>query len=89
MLSDAGKRGGRSEYGVAYELAPALQKVYRRLGHDLPRLNRTNDWRVPLPATFIVGMDGQVVGAHVEPVAHRRWEPSDVVQVLENLRVHA
>ena len=88
MLSDTGN-GVADAYGVAYELAPALQKVYRRLGHDLPRLNRTGDWRVPLPATFIIGTDGRIVRAHVEPVAHRRLEPSEVVTTLDGLRVHA
>ena len=27
-------------------------------GMDLPRLNGTGDWRVPLPATFVIGADG-------------------------------
>jgi peroxiredoxin len=72
-------------YGVAYELAPALRTLYARLGHDLPRLNRTGDWRVPLPATFIIDAKGLVVRAHVEPVAHRRLEPAEVVRSLQNL----
>ncbi len=83
VLSDAGNAVADS-YGVAYELAPALQKIYRRLGHDLPRLNRTGDWRVPLPATFILGAGGRVLSAHVEPVAHRRLEPGAVIQVLQD-----
>ena len=88
MLSDSGNAVADS-YGVAYELAPALRNVYRRLGHDLPRLNRTGDWRVPLPATFLIGTDGRVVHAHVEPVAHRRLEPAAIVHMLEGLRVDA
>lgn len=81
--------GVAERYGVAYELAPALREVYLRLGHDLPRLNKTGNWRVPLPATFIIGQDQRIIRAHVEPVAHRRLEPSEVVQTLEELRVSA
>ena len=77
------------EYGVAYELAPALRSLYARLGHDLPAINRTGTWRVPLPATFIVGVDGRVVHADVQRVAHRRMEPADVVRIVENLSVIA
>ncbi len=88
VLSDAGNAVAE-EYGVAYELAPVLQRVYRRLGHDLPRLNRTGNWRVPLPATFVIGSDGRVLSAHVDPVAHRRLEPGEVVATLEDLRVNA
>ena len=93
VLSDLGNQVAE-RYGVAYELAPALRALYSRLGHDLPKLNHTGDWRVPLPATFVIGTDGLVVRAHVEPVAHRRLEPSDVVQTLkelqrESVHVHA
>ena len=87
VLSDAGNAVADA-YGVAYELAPSLQKVYRRLGHDLPRLNKTGDWRVPLPATFIIGTDGRVLGAHVEPVAHRRLEPGAALRTLQDQVVH-
>ncbi len=83
VLSDLGNHVAE-QYGIAYELAPALRALYARLGHDLPRLIRTGDWRVPLPATFIVGRDGRVAQAHVEPL-HRRLEPAEVVQKLETL----
>ncbi len=88
MLSDRGNAVAE-QYGVAYEPPPAVRHLYIRLGHDLPRLNDTGNWRVPLPATFIVGQDGRVVRAHVEPVAHRRLEPAEVIRTLETLRVHA
>ncbi len=88
VLSDLGNQVA-DQYGVAYELAPALRRIYARLGHDLPKLNQTGDWRVPLPATFIIGSDGRVVKAHVEPTAHRRLEPEQVLTVLDRLRVDA
>ncbi len=88
MLSDQGNAVA-DQYAVAYELAPALRTLYDRLGHDLPTINRTGDWRVPLPATFIIGTDGRIVHADVQPVAHRRMEPAAVVRMLESLPVHA
>ena len=88
VLSDHGNAVA-DEYGVAYDLAPALRALYARLGHDLPRRNGTGNWRVPLPATFVIGTDGRVSHADVQPVAHRRMEPAAVVRALESLRVHA
>ena len=88
VLSDAGNVVSE-RYGVAYDLAPALRGLYTRLGHDLPTINRTGDWRVPLPATFIVGSDGCIVHSDVQPVAHRRMDPADVVRVLDKLPVNA
>ena len=88
VLSDQGNQVA-GQYGVAYELAPALRALYTRLGHDLPNLNGTGDWQVPLPATFIVGTDGIIVRADVQPVAHRRLEPSEVLRTLESLSIDA
>ncbi len=88
VLSDAGNAVAE-QFGVVYEIAPDLQKLYVRLGHDLPRVNQSDDWRVPLPATFIIGTDGRVIKAHVAETTHRRLEPSDLVGVLERLRTHA
>ena len=88
ILSDHGNAVADA-YGVAYDLAPALRSLYARLGHDLPRLNRTGNWRVPLPATFIIGADGQVTHADVQQVAHRRMEPSEVLRLLESVPVNA
>ena len=88
VLSDAGNAVS-DQYGVVYEVAPEVRKVYDRLGHDLPRLNKTGDWRVPLPATFIIDRDGRVLRIHVAPTAHQRLEPSQVVRMLQDLRVDA
>ncbi len=88
VLSDLGNAVAQ-RYGVAYTLPAALQAIYRRLGHDLPRLNGTGNWRVPLPATFIVAPTGSLLHTHVEPVAHRRLEPDAVVHILAASRVAA
>ena len=88
VLSDQNNQVAE-QYGVAYDLAPALRSLYARLGHDLPKINGTGDWRVPLPATFIIGTDGRIVRADVQPVAHRRLEPAEVIRTLETLPVDA
>ncbi len=88
ILSDAGNAVAE-QFGVVHEIPPTLRKLYVRLGHDLPRLNKTDDWRVPLPATFIIGPDGRVVKSHVATNAHSRLEPAEVVRALEDARVHA
>jgi peroxiredoxin len=87
-LSDDGNQVARA-YGIAFETDPLLRPLYERLGHDLPRLNGTGDWTIPLPATFIIGRDGKVVLAHVEAAHYRRLEPAHAVTTLETLRVPA
>jgi peroxiredoxin len=88
ILSDAGNAVAE-QFGVVHEIPPVIQALYLRLGHDLPRLNKTDDWRVPLPATFIIGRDGRVIKSHIASTNHARLEPSEVVRALEDARVHA
>ncbi len=76
-------------YGISYEMDPALRPLYLRLGHDLPRLNGTGNWRIPLPATFVIGRDGRVVLAHLEPTIYRRLEPATALSALQGLTVPA
>jgi peroxiredoxin len=80
-LSDHDNQIAR-QYGIAYELDPALRPMYLRLGHNLPRLNATGNWTIPLPATFVIGQDGLVALAHVEAGAHQRLEPSEAAAAL-------
>jgi peroxiredoxin len=87
-LSDQGNEVARA-YGIAFELDPLLRPMHERLGHDLPVLNGTGDWTVPLPATFIIGPDGRVVLAHVEPNYHQRLDPAKAVAVLEQMKIPA
>ena len=76
-------------YDIAIETDPLLKPMYQRLGHDLPKLNGTGDWTVPLPATFVIGRDGRVALSHVEPVRTRRLEPAAVIAALRTLLVPA
>ena len=67
---------------VAYDLPPSLRPLYTRLGPDLPRVNGSEKWRIPLPATFIIGTDGHTVTAHVEALSYRRLEPADAAHIV-------
>ncbi len=87
-LSDHGNKVSEA-FGVVYELAPVHRALYHRLGHDLPKMNGTGDWRIPLPATFIIGQDGIIARAHVEPIVHARLEPSTVVTTLQGMLADA
>jgi peroxiredoxin len=83
-LSDHDNRVAAA-YGIAFEMDPLLRPMHLRLGNDIPRLNGTGNWTVPLPATFIVGTDGRVVLSHVEVSNHLRLDPADAVAALQRV----
>jgi peroxiredoxin len=83
-LSDHGDQVAEL-YGIASELDPALRPMHLRMGHDLPAINGTGDWRIPLPATFVIDADGRVARSHVARLFSERLEPSDALAALRGL----
>jgi peroxiredoxin len=85
LLSDRGNAVAE-RYGVASELPRVLQSLLARLGHDVPRINGTGNWRLPFVSTFVLAPGGRVEVAHVEPVSWRQLEPSAAIKVAEDLQ---
>lgn len=84
VLSDQGNLVAE-RYGVAYDLPERLRPFFQSLGHDLPRVNGTGDWRLPLAATFIVDRNRRIVRRHVSALHYRRLEPSDALATLRGI----
>ena len=80
LLSDSDHAAMRA-FGIAYTLPEALRPVYRRLGHDLG-LRDPGGWELPMPATFVIGPDGQVLLSYVQSAEYKRLDPSDAVQAV-------
>lgn len=85
LLSDASNAVAR-RYGLAWSVDPELRALFQRLGHDLPRINATPDWELPLAAGYVIARDGHVVAAEVDPRAHRRLEPAAALDAVRKLQ---
>jgi peroxiredoxin len=71
LLSDHGLQVADA-YGLVWQPDTAMQAVLQRLGHDLPRINGSNDWRLPIPAGYVIDRNGVVRTArHVPNIADR------------------
>lgn len=85
VLSDDGARVA-AQYGVAWEVPELLlehMRVDRKL--DLEELNNGNGSILPIPATFVLDRDGQVVWRFVDVDYRKRAEPDDIVAALQTL----
>lgn len=84
MLSDPG--GAVSDrYGLTVDLPEIIRPLYLRLGHDLPRINGTGTWRLPLSSTFVIATDGRVAMAHADARLRHRLEPDIAIQAVRRL----
>lgn len=75
--------------GIVFDLPPELAKLYEMFGNNLPEANGEAGWRLPIPATYVVGADGHIVFAHVSRDYRTRAEPADAIAALKAHRAAA
>ena len=59
-----------------------LREQYLSSGLDLPRFQNNGGWFLPVPATFVVGIDGPVKARFADPDFRKRMEPRDILAAL-------
>ncbi|HET6807319.1 MAG TPA: hypothetical protein VFH59_17935 [Frateuria sp.] len=57
-------------------------EVYKTLKNDLPAFNDDPSWTLPMPGRFVIGQDGSILYAEVNPDYSRRPDPEEVLPVL-------
>ncbi|MEL6616132.1 MAG: peroxiredoxin-like family protein [Bacteroidota bacterium] len=81
VLSDVG--GTVSDaYGLLFRVDSERREVYRAQGIDLERYNGTDDWVLPVPATYVIDADGVVRSAFVEIDYTQRTTIGQVLSAL-------
>jgi peroxiredoxin len=84
ILIDAG--GKLSEaFGLRYKLSPKMIEFYKDLGNDLEVFNGDDSWMLPMPGRYVLGQDGVVAYAEINPDFTKRPDPSELYPVLEQL----
>jgi peroxiredoxin len=84
ILVDAGGAVA-AEFGLRYSLKPDLIELYKTLGNDLAVINGETSWSLPMPGRYVIGQDGVVAYAEVNPDYTNRPDPSDLLPVLDQL----
>jgi peroxiredoxin len=69
-------------FGLRFSLPDYLVALYKELKNDLPSFNGDPSWTLPMPARFVVGQDGTILYAEVNPDYTRRPEPEDMLPAL-------
>ena len=82
ILSDAGNVVSE-QLGLVFSLAEELRPIYLRAGLDIPAYNGDDSFRLPVPATYIVGSDGMIKADFVNADYTQRMEPAEIVGVLQ------
>ena len=70
------------QFGLVYTVPEYHQRYLRSVLVNLPFLNGEGSWRLPLPATYVVGRDGRVLFAEAHADFRVRPEPEEVLESL-------
>jgi peroxiredoxin len=84
ILSDAGNKVAE-QLGLVFELPQALRPLCEKFGTDLIAYNGDDSFKLPVPATYIIGQDGVILYDFVNADYTVRLEPSEIVAKLAEL----
>jgi peroxiredoxin len=81
LLYDPGAKLAE-QFGLVYTVPDDYQRYMKSILVNLPFLNGEPSWRLPLPATYVLGKDGRVAFAEAYADFRVRPEPRDVLTAL-------
>ena len=73
-------------FGIRFALPDYLVEVYKGFKNDLPLINDDPSWVLPMPARYVIGTDGVIAYAEINPDYTQRPDPSELLPVLDRVR---
>jgi len=70
------------QFGLVYTLPEYHQRYLKSILVNLPFMNGEASWRLPLPATYVIGKDTRVAFAEAHADFRVRPEPADALAAL-------
>ena len=85
VLSDRGNILAK-QLSLVFTLPESLRPIYNNFGIDLPAHNGDSSFELPLPATYVIAVDGTVAYSFASADYTQRAEPSEIIKALDQLR---
>src|SRR5215467_6096983 len=73
------------QFGLVFVLPDYLRDLYKSYGHTLDRFNDESEYRLPMPARYVIDQRRTIRGAEVNADYTIRPEPSDTLGLLQTL----
>ncbi len=74
------------QFRLVFTLPDYLRDLYKSFGSALDRFNDEPEYRLPMPARYVIDKQGIIRAADVNADYTIRPEPSETVKVLKSLR---
>jgi peroxiredoxin len=69
------------QFGLVYSVPDYHREYYRSILVNIPFVNGDQSWRLPIPATYVIGRDGRVAFAEAHADFRVRPEPEEAFAV--------
>ncbi|MGZ4415040.1 MAG: peroxiredoxin-like family protein [Gaiellaceae bacterium] len=84
VLSDVGSHVA-SDYGLTFEFAEVDKELFLAVGNDLRKVNGSDTWMLPVPATYVIDVNGQIQYAHIDPNYTQRPDLTEILAALREI----
>jgi len=72
-------------FGLVYRVPDAIRGFYQEANLNFPLIYGNDSWFLPIPATYVIGQDGVIRHAYVNPDFRERLDPAIILDVLKSL----
>ena len=72
-------------FGLVFRVSEGMVAEFSKDGTDFPLFYDNDSWFLPIPATYVIGRDGVIAHAYVNPDFRYRLDPAEIVSSLRGL----
>ena len=83
VLSDVDNQVAK-DFGLVFKMPNDLQDLYHQFGLHVDEYNGNDDYELPMPATYAVNQNGEIVYDFVQEDYKLRAEPSEILNAIQN-----
>ncbi len=83
VLSDSGNKIAK-EYGLVFSLAHELRPIYKSFGIDIPSNNKEDSYEIPMPATYLLNKNKEIIFSFIDEDYTKRCEPQDIIDAIKS-----
>lgn len=82
VFSDIGNDVAK-KIGLVFSLAQELRPIYESFKIDIPKSNDDKTYELPMPATFVINKNAEIIFSFVDEDYTKRLEPEEIINVLK------
>ena len=74
------------QYGLVFSLAEELRPIYLSFGINLPANNKEDSYEIPMPATYVINKNKEIIFSFIDEDYTKRCEPQDIIDVIKKAK---